>query len=373
MTTDGHYIGLMSGTSMDGIDAALVHIEKDQPRLVVTHSHAWPEELRQRLLQLRDNPAVSLRELGELDALCGETFAAAVEQLLESSGLPAGEVRAVGSHGQTLFHHPHPPAPFSMQIGDPNIIAQRTGITTVADFRRRDMAAGGQGAPLVPLFHQEVFRHPKRNRAILNIGGIANLTLLPAASGDTRGFDSGPGNCLMDQWSTLHLGQPFDRDGEWAAQGEPDAALLQTLLGDPYFGKPPPKSTGTEYFSLQWLQEQLAAFPGISPEDVQATLLRLSVESIVQALGRWAPGCEEVLACGGGCHNHRLMKQLDQALGPVDLGTTEQEGIPPDWVEAIAFAWLAARTLDSEPGNLPSATGARETVVLGGIFPGNRR
>ena len=373
MTTDGHYIGLMSGTSMDSIDAVLVHIEKHYPRLLATHSHAWPEELQQWLQQLRSNPETSLRELGELDALCGETFAAAAEQLLESAGLSAREVKAIGSHGQTLFHHPHPPAPFSMQIGDPNIIAQRTGITTVADFRRRDMAAGGQGAPLVPLFHREVFRHPERNRAILNIGGIANLTLLPAASDDVQGFDSGPGNCLMDQWSILHLGRPFDRDGQWAGCGKPVDGLLQALLADPYFSKPPPKSTGTEYFSLQWLRERLGAFPSASPEDVQATLLCLSVESIARALRLWAAGCEEVLVCGGGCHNRRLMDQLDQALGPIDLGTTEREGISPDWVEAVAFAWLAARTLAGEAGNLPSATGAREAVVLGGIYPGSHR
>ena len=373
MTTDGHYVGLMSGTSMDSIDAVLVHIEKHHPRLLATHSHAWPEELQQRLQQLRANPETSLRELGELDALCGETFAAAVEQLLESTGLSAREVTAIGSHGQTLFHHPHPPAPFSIQIGDPNIIAQRTGITTVADFRRRDMAAGGQGAPLVPLFHREVFRHPERNRAILNIGGIANLTLLPAGSDDVQGFDSGPGNCLMDQWSILHLGRPFDRDGQWAGRGKPVDGLLQALLEDPYFSKPPPKSTGTEYFSLQWLRDHLGTFTGASPEDVQATLLRLSVESIAQALRLWAAGCEEVLVCGGGSHNRRLMDQLDQALATIGLGTTEREGIPPDWVEAIAFAWLAARTLAGEAGNLPSATGAREAVVLGGIYPGSHR
>jgi len=371
MTIEGYYIGLMSGTSMDSIDAALIRIGNRQLHTIATHSHPWPEKLRQRLLKLRMEPRVSLKELGELDVLCGRTFATATERLLESSGLPATEIAAIGSHGQTLYHHPHPPAPFSMQVGDPNIIAQRTGITTVADFRRRDMAAGGQGAPLVPLFHQEVFRHPSSNRAILNIGGIANLTLLPAHGGPVQGFDSGPGNCLMDQWCMLKLDQPFDRNGYWANQGQADEGLLSTLLQDPYFEQPPPKSTGTEYFSLQWLERHLQAFPELAAEDIQATLLALTAESIADAIDRWAPKTREVLVCGGGSHNQRLMMLLEKALGPIELSTTERAGIHPDWVEAIAFAWLAARTLAGETGNLPSATGATESVILGAIIHSN--
>jgi anhydro-N-acetylmuramic acid kinase len=369
MTMAGLFVGLMSGTSMDSIDAVLARIEGQGFHLVATHDHSWPESLRQRLLDLRMEPTVPLRELGELDALCGETFAAAAQQLIQTSGLPATAVAAIGSHGQTLYHHPHPPAPFSIQIGDPNLIAQRTGITTVADFRRRDMAAGGQGAPLVPLFHQALFRHPRRNRVILNIGGIANLTLLPAGGGKVQGFDSGPGNCLMDQWCRLKLDHPFDRDGEWANRGQVNGRLLQRLLADPYFDHPPPKSTGTEYFSLRWLQQHLEAFPETADEDIQATLLALTIETMAGAISRWAPQTGEVLVCGGGSHNRRLMEGLARSLGPVELATTEREGIHPDWVEAAAFAWLAARTLASQAGNLPSATGASEAVILGGIYP----
>ena len=368
MTADGYFIGLMSGTSLDGIDAALIHIENGHPTLVAAREHPWPEELRQRLLDLGPEAAIPLLELGQLDVLCGEAFALAVVGLLEESDHAPEEITAIGSHGQTIFHHPHPPAPFSTQIGDPNVIAQRTGITTVADFRRRDLAAGGQGAPLVPLFHQQMFQDPERNRVILNIGGIANLTRLPANEPAWAGFDSGPGNCLMDQWIRHHLGPPFDRNGQWAGSGKVLPELLDRLLEDPYFGQPPPKSTGTEHFSLEYLQRHLEALGQAAPEDVQATLLALTARTIAFHVTRWAPGTQEVLVCGGGCHNALLMAQLAAGLAPARVTTTAEAGVDPDWVEAMAFAWLAARTLSGQPGNLPSATGASRPVVLGGIY-----
>jgi len=369
MTADGYFIGLMSGTSLDGIDVALVRIESGHPSLVTAKEHPWPEDLRRRLFDLRQKASISLLDLGELDVLCGETFALATKELLEKSGHAPEEITAIGSHGQTIYHHPHPPLPFSTQLGDPNIIAQRTGITTVADFRRRDLAAGGEGAPLVPLFHQQMFQDPKRNRAILNIGGIANLTLLPSEGPASAGFDSGPGNCLMDQWIQHHLGRPFDENGQWASSGKIVPKLLARLLQDPYFERPPPKSTGTEHFSLGYLQGHLKELEHAPAEDVQATLLTLSAKTIASHLTRWAPETEEVLVCGGGSHNRRLMEELTANLAPARLGTTREAGIDPDWVEAMAFAWLAARTLAGEAGNLPSATGALQPVVLGGVYP----
>lgn len=370
------YIGLMSGTSADAIDAALVRLPPAGERgieLVAVHKHPLPPEIRRRIQALTRPGAAAdeLEEAGALDTLLGELFAEAALALLAKAKRRPEEVRAIGSHGQTLRHRPDGSAPFTLQIGNPAMIAERTGITTVADFRRRDLAAGGQGAPLVPAFHRHVFHVPGRARAILNIGGIANLTYLPAEpQGEVRGFDTGPGNTLLDQWIQRHRGEDYDRDGQWAAGGRVVPALLEALLADPYFARPPPKSTGREYFHLGWLERHLAAAasPAPAPQDVQATLLRLTARSAARALREFLPPVEELYVCGGGAHNSALLAALAEELAGIPVRTTEALGLAPDWVEAAAFAWLAHQTLAGRPGNLPSVTGARREVVLGGIY-----
>jgi anhydro-N-acetylmuramic acid kinase len=365
---DGNFIGLMSGTSMDGIDAALVDLSGSQPRLLASLVLPWPEAERSALQALATSGHCSLETLGRLDAAAGERFAEAALVLLQQAGLTPDQVTAIGSHGQTLHHAPDGPDGFSLQIGDPSRIAERTGITTVADFRRRDIAAGGQGAPLVPAFHQAYLAAATESRAVLNIGGIANLTLLPALD-EPSGFDTGPGNCLMDGWIRMQLGQPYDSDGSWAAGGSVQPALLERLLQDPYFARTAPKSTGTQYFSTQWLTDHLQALPGIAPQDVQATLAALTVQSIAQALTASQPDTRRLLVCGGGRHNATLMRSLAAALEGVIVEGSESQGLDPDHMEAMAFAWLAQQTLAGRPGNLPSATGARHPAILGAIYP----
>jgi anhydro-N-acetylmuramic acid kinase len=362
------YIGLMSGTSMDGIDAALVRLDHDRIELLASHTHPWPPALLRDIRQAAQGGNARLDQLGQLDAAAGEQFAAAVIALLQASGASAGAVTAIGSHGQTLCHGPDSVPPYSLQIGDPNRIAELTGITTVADFRRRDIAAGGQGAPLVPAFHQAYLRSSTENRVVLNIGGIANITLLPAAPDrPVIGYDTGPGNCLMDRWIERHRQQPYDAGGNWAAEGQLQPNLLWQLLDDPYFRQPPPKSTGTEYFSLDWLQQQLP--DGIAPQDVQATLAGLTARSIADAIRLSQPDAERLLVCGGGVHNQRLSLLLDIELPGIAIESTAAHGMQPDWIEAMAFAWLAHQTLRGRPGNLPAATGAQGPRVLGGIYP----
>ncbi len=366
-----YFIGLMSGTSLDGIDAVLVDFDLAPLELAATLHQAFAPALRERLLTLAESrQALDLNDYGELDAALGEAFAETVRALLGESGIAAGEVVAIGSHGQTVRHHPHGPHPFSLQIGDPARIAERTGITTVADFRRRDLAAGGQGAPLVPPFHRTVFARKDEHRAVLNVGGMANLTLLPAADGPVTGFDTGPGNVLLDAWCRRHQGKAYDRDGAWACAGSVDAALLERLLDDPYFRRPAPKSTGREHFCADWLDRQLRAAGGRpAPQDVQATLLELTARSAADALRAAAPDTGTLLVCGGGAHNLCLMEALARALPGVAVETTGACGLPPDWVEASAFAWLAKQTLEGKPGNLPSVTGAARAVVLGAVYP----
>ncbi len=369
MPRDGLYIGLMSGTSMDGIDAALVELEAGRVTLRHARLHPWPEPLRRRLRAAAAGEPLTAEALGELDHLAGAELAAAALALLEEAGVPPAAVTAVGSHGQTLWHRPGGAAPFSLQIGDASLIAQRTGITTVADFRRRDMAAGGEGAPLVPRFHEAALGHPRRHRTVLNLGGIANLTVLPAGGGVSAAFDCGPGNCLMDGWVRRHLDRPFDEEGAWAAGGRCLPELLEALLADPYFDRPPPKSTGPEHFSGAWLEARLASRPEAAPQDVQATLAELTAQAAARAVRRWAPETEELLVCGGGRRNRHLLARLAACLPGIPVRGTESAGVDPDWLEAMAFAWLAAATLAGEPGNLPAATGAREAVVLGTIHP----
>lgn len=364
------YAGLISGTSMDGVDAALVTLGERRCELVHTHAHPYDPELRRALLEASRDPAsCSLDELGELDHRVGIVFRDAVLALLEESGTAPADVAAIGSHGQTLRHQPRARRPFTLQIGDPNLIAAGTGITTVADLRRRDLAVGGEGAPLTPAFHHWLWGDGPVGRAVLNIGGFANLTVLPAGDDPVTGFDTGPGNSLMDGWCERHRGRPFDDDGRWAASGRVSDALLEEMLRDDYFRRVPPKSTGFEHFNASWLDAHLAAAGPLPPEDVQATLCALTAATVADALAAYAPRTREVMVCGGGAHNTALLEALAARLPDVAVRSTGELGIGPDWVEAAAFAWLAARRLEGLPGNLPSVTGAREPAVLGAIYP----
>lgn len=375
MPRNNLYVGLISGTSMDAVDAALLDLSRpDEPRILATHAEPPDPGLRADLLDLSQGVAgVSLVKFGELDQRVGHWFADAALALLERSGTEPVSVRGIGSHGQTVHHAPGGPYPFSMQLGDPSLIAARTGIATVADFRGGDIAAGGQGAPLVPAFHHRIFRHPDEPRVIVNMGGIANLTLLPAATeGDhdkVHGFDTGPGNALLDAWTMEHLGEPQDTGGRWAASGSVHEDLLSLLLQEPYFQKPPPKSTGREYFHLAWLRDRLGNLGEVpAAADVQRTLCELTARTVATALEEHGIGGERVLVCGGGAHNPLLLRRLEELLAPRPVAATDDYGVPADWVEAAAFAWLAMRTMEGLPGNLPSVTGARRAVVLGGIY-----
>ncbi len=363
------YIGLMSGTSVDGVDAALVAIDNaGVPRLLATHQHAFPNDARADIQALMQPGENEIDRKGELDMRLGELFADATRELLRASGRQAREIRAIGSHGQTIRHRPRAGQPFTCQIGNPSVIAERTGITTVADFRARDMAAGGEGAPLVPAFHNAVFRKAGVSRAIVNLGGIANVTFLPKGSGaPVIGFDTGPGNTLLDHWVTHHRGRSHDSNGEWAATGKVVPPLLARLLADEYFSRQPPKSTGREHFHAGWLTSHLSGTEPVA--DVQATLSELTARSIADAIRRLLPAtADEVYVCGGGTHNTDLLRRLDAALGDIPLASTRVLGLDPDWIEATAFAWLAHQTLGGHPGNLPSVTGAKRAVVLGGIY-----
>lgn len=364
------YIGLMSGTSMDAIDAALVDLSGDRPELIASHDHPIPSAIVARL-QCLASESFAIEELGEIDFVLGELFADAAIALLDTAGTHPSTIAAIGSHGQTVHHRPTGPSPFTIQLGDANVIAERTGITTVADFRRRDMAAGGQGAPLVPAYHQHVFRSGKTNRVVLNLGGIANFTVLPSdPTLPVTGFDTGPGNALMDTWALTQGRGRFDVDGVWARSGNVRRQLLQAMLADHYFQMPPPKSTGREYFSRRWIENVLAASnsSGLSPQDVQCTLAELTAVTIGIALSHLDPSPEEIYACGGGTRNPFLMERVRDRCSGYRVGTTAELGADPEWVEAMAFAWLAMRTISGEPGNITTVTGARHPVILGGIY-----
>ena len=364
------YIGLMSGTSADGIDAVLVEFSQTKPHVIATHYTPYPETLRQQILALCQPGENEIQRLGELDTLLGTLLSEAANSLIHSQSLTAKAIRAIGSHGQTIRHAPNQPHRFTLQIGDPNTIAALTGITTVADFRRKDVACGGQGAPLVPAFHHDAFASASTPRAIVNIGGMANVTLLPTAF-TTRliGFDTGPGNALLDGWIQTHQQQTHDQNGAWGAQGTLQKTLLTQCLSDPYFQLPPPKSTGREHFNQAWLRHQLASLPSsFTPRDIQATLTELTAQTIVNAIASHLPS-GDILVCGGGAHNTFLMNRLTALAAPAfQVRSTESDGIHPDWVEAIAFAWLAKRTLEKKSGNLPSVTGANQASILGGIY-----
>jgi anhydro-N-acetylmuramic acid kinase len=360
------YIGLISGTSMDGIDAVLASFANDKIRLHATHARSYPVELRNLLQHAIAHPeSCDLDQVGMLDRWIGECFRDAALELLEESRFARRDIAAIGSHGQTLRHQPEAERPFSLQVGDAAIIAGGTGITTVADFRRADMAAGGQGAPLVPPFHDWLFRSRDVNRVVLNIGGIANITVLPAGEAPVTGFDTGPGNALLDAWIREQRNQPYDIEGSWAADGKIIPSLLDQLSADDYFDRTPPKSTGLEHFNLGWLHRFGTGDYG--PGDVQATLSELTARTVADAVNSHAPETQELYVCGGGVHNEDLLRRLQRQLGRIKIASTQEAGLDPDWVEAAAFAWLAMRTMNRQSGNLPSVTGASRKVVLGAI------
>lgn len=359
------YIGLMSGTSLDGIDVALVDFS-DGAKLVAKAHHPMPTLLTAILLQMsQSNAAVSLEQVGHLDTALGQAFADAVSAFLANNAIDPNCVRAIGSHGQTVRHSPHGDQPFTLQLGDANIIAERSGITTVADFRRRDVAAGGQGAPLVPAFHRSLFSDTSKNLAVINIGGIANITLLPS-SGSVTGFDTGPGNGLMDAWCQRHWQLAYDENGNKALLGQVDSQLLERLLSDPWLQLPPPKSTGRDVFQLEWLDHQLQGLE-LSPESVLRTLNAFSAHTIALALLDSTLPVDDVYVCGGGVHNALLMQSLREQLHCPVMSTAEA-GVDPDFVEAMAFAWLAKQCLDGKPGNLVEVTGAAGPRILGAIY-----
>lgn len=361
------FIGLMSGTSMDAIDAALVDFSKPPLQLIATHSEPIPHELKEELIAICHPGMNEINRMGELDVQLGQLFAKASKELIMKANVQAHQIRAIGSHGQTIRHQPKFQYPFTLQIADPNIIAAHTGITTVADFRRRDMALGGQGAPLAPAFHNHMFRSTEVNRVIANIGGIANITLLAAdTTMPVTGFDTGPGNTLLDSWADKHINQACDMDGQWAASGTVIEELLNALLADPYFLQKPPKSTGREYFNLNWLYPKLK--PHYRSEDVQATLVELTSQSLIYAIQQFGFENADVLVCGGGVHNKYLMKRLNSFTANLKFYSTQEVGVDPDWIEAMAFAWFAKLTLERKPANLPPVTGASDFTILGGVY-----
>ena len=362
------FIGIMSGTSLDGVDAALVAFENEKCILQSTQFLPYPEEIKSQLLALHKP------ENNELEAACilgcrlADLYAKTTIELLKKAKVNAAEISAIGCHGQTIRHRPE--LGFTLQIGNNALLAELTNISVVGDFRSRDIAAGGQGAPLVPAFHQALFASKKINRAIVNIGGIANITYL-AKNGDVLGFDSGPGNMLIDSWTKLKTGKDYDANGAWAASGVVIESLLTNMLAEPYFALPPPKSTGRDLFNDDWLkQHQL--YPHLRPQDVARTLTALTAQSICDALNKCG-GVDEVYLCGGGAHNQLLFDAMQANIhadsGAAIISTTKALGIDVDWVEAVAFAWLAKQTIENKPSNLPAVTGAKGLRVLGAIYP----
>lgn len=359
------YCGVMSGTSLDGLDIALIE-QTDTTRLLGTLYLPMPDGLRRSLLSLCAPGPDELARAAVIEQEWVTLAAQGINDLLAQHGIKADNVRAIGSHGQTVRHEPA--RGFSIQIGNPALLAELTNISVVSDFRRRDVAAGGQGAPLVPAFHDALFASPTSVRAVLNIGGFSNLSLL-APEQAVHGFDCGPGNVLLDAWIHRHQGLVYDQDGQWAASGCVQMQLLQGLMSDPYFQTQGPKSTGRELFNVAWLDQHLQNQPAIAAADVQATLLELTALSITQALNAAQQNTEILLVCGGGAHNSTLMRRLAQLLPNSQVSPTDEHGVPADWVEAMAFAWLAHCCLEGIPANRPSVTGAKGLRVLGAIYP----
>jgi anhydro-N-acetylmuramic acid kinase len=363
MTNPDHYIGLMSGTSLDGVDAVLLRFSDGAQRIIGESFTPFDDSLRAKLLALHQPRSDEIHEAAVVGNELARIYARSVSDLLKKNRISPASVQAIGCHGQTIRHCPD--AGYTIQLGNGALLAELTRNIVVCDFRSRDIAAGGEGAPLVPAYHQAMFGHPAIHRVIVNIGGIANLTDLGGST--VQGFDTGPGNMLMDAWIQRHLGKPFDRNGEWAQGGSVIPGLLQTLLAHEFFRRQPPKSTGRELFNLAWLDAQLSGME--NARDVQATLLELTASSIALAIQACCGGVKEVYICGGGASNGKLMSRLAGVLPKAPIATTAKLGIDPDWVEACAFAWLAREALALQPGNLPSVTGATGPRILGAIYP----
>ncbi|NWB31257.1 anhydro-N-acetylmuramic acid kinase [Pseudomonas gingeri] len=363
------YIGVMSGTSLDGLDIALVELST-RIGLLATHYIPMPDALRAELLGLCASGPDEIARAAIAEHHWATLAAQGVNTLLAQQSLTPEAIRAIGSHGQTIRHEPA--RGFTVQIGNPALLAELTGISVVSDFRRRDVAAGGQGAPLVPAFHEALFEERNsaalKSSAVLNIGGFSNLSLIEPGK-SVSGFDCGPGNVLLDAWIHDQRGETYDRNGQWAASGQVEPTLLQALLGDPFFRTTGPKSTGREVFNLNWLKQHLGRLPAFKPENVQATLLELTAQTIIASLTGAQAGTQELLVCGGGAHNEALMNRLGQLLPGATVASTASHGVDPDWVEAMAFAWLAHCCLAGIPTNRPSVTGARGLRVLGAIYP----
>ncbi|MGZ5031943.1 MAG: anhydro-N-acetylmuramic acid kinase [Usitatibacter sp.] len=357
------FIGVMSGTSLDGADAALVDFSSGSPRTLAFSAVPFSAQLREQILELSEPGSDSLDLAGAVSVELAGLYARAVDGVLAAGGVDRKAVTAIGCHGQTVRHRPE--RGFTIQLNDPARLAEFTGIDVVADFRRRDMAAGGQGAPLVPAFHEALFRHPTRSRVVVNIGGISNVTWLPS-TGKALGFDCGPGNVLLDGWARKHIGKQFDEDGEWARAGRTDAKLLERLLDEPFFEAPPPKSTGRELFRLAWLQEKL---PGdYRTADVQSTLTDFTAHAIVGAIDRFCPTADEIYLAGGGARNGALVARITALAGKRAVAATDALGVPTGHVESMAFAWLAMKCVRREPVDLTAVTGAREPRVLGAVY-----
>ncbi|QHI99611.1 anhydro-N-acetylmuramic acid kinase [Xylophilus rhododendri] len=369
--TASRYIGLMSGTSLDGVDGVICEFSQDRPhRVTAFASLDFPASLRAELLALNTPGDNELHRAALAANALSRVYAQVVQALLSQGGLARADIRAIGAHGQTVRHRPgaFDGTGYTLQLQNPALLAERTGIEVVADFRSRDVAAGGQGAPLVPAFHLDWFGGSGRDIALLNLGGIGNLSLLPAGGG-ASGFDCGPANALLDHWCQRHTGRNYDADGAWGAGGRIVPALLESLLQEPFFSQPAPKSTGRDLFNPGWLDARLGSFMDAAPVDVQATLAALTVQAAAQALLGAAPGTQALYVCGGGTLNGALMQGLAQALPGIEVASTEALGLPPQQVEAAAFAWLARRCVERLPGNLPAATGAAGPRVLGAIYP----
>ncbi|AMS15701.1 anhydro-N-acetylmuramic acid kinase [Pseudomonas chlororaphis] len=359
------YIGVMSGTSLDGLDIALIE-QTPAIRLIATHYIPMPESLRAELLGLCASGPDEITRSAIAQQNWVKLAAQGIHSLLAQQKLKPADIRAIGSHGQTIRHEPT--RGFTVQIGNPALLTELTGITVVSDFRSRDVAAGGQGAPLVPAFHEALFDQSCGKRAVLNVGGFSNLSLIESDK-PVAGFDCGPGNVLLDAWINAQRGENYDRDGQWAASGQVEPLLLNALLSDPFFATQGPKSTGREVFNLEWLQEHLARLPALPPENVQATLLELTALTIVESLQAAQTDTQELLVCGGGAHNSALMNRLSSLLPNTAVSSTATHGVDPDWVEAMAFAWLAHCCLEGIAANRPSVTGARGLRILGAIYP----
>lgn len=356
----------MSGTSLDGVDAVLVEFNGTRPVLSATYFCPYGGELREQLLALHYPGHDELDRASVLSNRLAHLYAEAVTGLLQRAGFSSGNIAAIGCHGQTIRHCPEPGKNYTIQLVNAALLTELTAITVVADFRSRDIAAGGQGAPLVPAFHEAIFKSAACHRIILNIGGIANITSLEPR-GPVTGFDCGPGNLLMDAWCLRHLDKAYDQDGCWAQTGCVIDTLLETLLEDVFFARKPPKSTGRDLFNSVWLESKLTGDE--SPQDVQATLLQLTVTSIAQAVEAHCPTAEEVYVCGGGAHNNALMRKLTEAMPDKNPAKTDQLGVAADWVEAFAFAWLARQAMLGRCGNLATVTGAKGARILGAIYP----